>query len=92
MYQVINSAAVLEGSCSSNADTVSSMASESIETSPVIHLVTDAKGNVLHEVHVQMQELPVVDEKSLDQDVSVASLEYPPCILCKEVFLKYFTS
>uniref|UniRef100_A0A663LPR1 Transcription factor E4F1 n=1 Tax=Athene cunicularia TaxID=194338 RepID=A0A663LPR1_ATHCN len=51
-------------------DTVSSIASESIETSPVIHLVTDAKGNVLHEVHVQMQELPVVDAKSLDQDVS----------------------
>ncbi|XP_074775050.1 transcription factor E4F1 isoform X3 [Athene noctua] len=47
---------------------VSSIASESIETSPVIHLVTDAKGNVLHEVHVQMQELPVVDAKSLDQE------------------------
>ncbi|NWH73927.1 E4F1 factor, partial [Piaya cayana] len=56
------------GSCSSNTDTVSSIASESIETSPVIHLVTDAKGNVLHEVHVQMQEVPVVDAKSLDQD------------------------
>ncbi|XP_061850318.1 transcription factor E4F1 isoform X4 [Colius striatus] len=45
-------------------------AGESIEASPVIHLVTDAKGNVLHEVHVQMQELPVVDAKSLDQDQS----------------------
>ncbi|XP_072734808.1 transcription factor E4F1 isoform X2 [Ciconia boyciana] len=33
-------------------------------------LPTDAKGNVLHEVHVQMQELPVVDAKSLDQDQS----------------------
>ncbi|NXU58028.1 E4F1 factor, partial [Turnix velox] len=55
------------GSCSSKADILSSITSESIETSPVIHLVTDAKGNVLHEVHVQMQELPVVDTKSMDQ-------------------------
>uniref|UniRef100_A0A8B9R1Y4 Transcription factor E4F1 n=1 Tax=Anas platyrhynchos TaxID=8839 RepID=A0A8B9R1Y4_ANAPL len=53
---VVNKDDLPAGSCSSNADTVSSMASESIETSPVIHLVTDAKGNVLHEVHVQMQE------------------------------------
>lgn len=30
-----------------------------METSPVIHLVTDAKGTVIHEVHVQMQELPL---------------------------------
>ncbi|XP_032847959.2 transcription factor E4F1 isoform X3 [Tyto alba] len=65
---VVNKDDLPTGSCSSNADTVSSIASESIETSPVIHLVTDAKGNVLHEVHVQMQELPVVDAKSLDQD------------------------
>lgn len=52
----------------------------------MIHLVTDAKGNVLHEVHVQMQELPVVDAKSLDQDVSVISLKYPSHVLRKEVF------
>lgn len=84
--QVIHCASFLEGSCSSNTDTFSSIASESIETSPVIHLVTDAKGNVLHEVHVQMQELPVVDAKSLDQDVSVISLKHPSCVLCKEVF------
>ncbi|NWU07022.1 E4F1 factor, partial [Cephalopterus ornatus] len=58
------------GSCSSNTDTVSSIASESLEASPVIHLVTDAKGNVLHEVHVQMQEVPVVDGKPLDPDQS----------------------
>ncbi|XP_005391495.1 PREDICTED: transcription factor E4F1 isoform X6 [Chinchilla lanigera] len=32
---------------------------EPVETSPVIHLVTDAKGTVIHEVHVQMQELPL---------------------------------
>uniref|UniRef100_A0A8B9S4K0 Transcription factor E4F1 n=1 Tax=Apteryx owenii TaxID=8824 RepID=A0A8B9S4K0_APTOW len=67
---VVNKDDLPAGSCSSNTETVSSIASESIETSPVIHLVTDAKGNVLHEVHVQMQELPVVDAKSLDQDVS----------------------
>uniref|UniRef100_U3J9U9 Transcription factor E4F1 n=1 Tax=Anas platyrhynchos platyrhynchos TaxID=8840 RepID=U3J9U9_ANAPP len=89
---VVNKDDLPAGSCSSNADTVSSMASESIETSPVIHLVTDAKGNVLHEVHVQMQELPVVDEKSLDQEVSVASLEYPPCILCKEPYVCQYCS
>ncbi|XP_029802665.1 transcription factor E4F1 isoform X2 [Suricata suricatta] len=37
----------------------SSVTSEPMETSPVIHLVTDAKGTVIHEVHVQMQELPL---------------------------------
>ncbi|NWX45779.1 E4F1 factor, partial [Steatornis caripensis] len=65
---VVNKDDLPTGSCSTNADAVSSIASESIETSPVIHLVTDAKGNVLHEVHIQMQELPVVDAKSLDQE------------------------
>lgn len=50
---------------------MSSIAGESIEASPVIHLVTDAKGNVLHEVHVQMQGLPMVDAKPLAADVSV---------------------
>lgn len=60
----------LAGPCSSNTDPVSSIASESIEASPVIHLVTDAKGNVLHEVHVQMQELPMMDAKPLEPDVS----------------------
>ncbi|XP_027512193.1 transcription factor E4F1 [Corapipo altera] len=65
---VVNKEDLPSGSCSSNTDTVSSIASESIEASPVIHLVTDAKGNVLHEVHVQMQELPVVDGKPLDPD------------------------
>ncbi|XP_064581735.1 transcription factor E4F1 isoform X1 [Zonotrichia leucophrys gambelii] len=58
----------LAGPCSSTTDTVSSIASESIEASPVIHFVTDAKGNVLHEVHVQMQGLPVVDAKPLEAD------------------------
>ncbi|NXA04006.1 E4F1 factor, partial [Sapayoa aenigma] len=65
---VVNKEDLPSGSCSSNTDTVSSVASKSIEASPVIHLVTDAKGNVLHEVHVQMQELPVVDGKSLDPE------------------------
>ncbi|KAF2988105.1 hypothetical protein EK904_006642 [Melospiza melodia maxima] len=58
----------LAGPCSSTTDTVSSIASESIEASPVIHFVTDAKGNVLHEVHVQMQGLPMVDAKPLEAD------------------------
>ncbi|XP_049624518.1 transcription factor E4F1 isoform X2 [Suncus etruscus] len=37
----------------------SSVTGEPVDTSPVIHLVTDAKGTVIHEVHVQMQELPL---------------------------------
>ncbi|NWI89685.1 E4F1 factor, partial [Pitta sordida] len=67
---VVNKEDLPSGSCSSNPDTVSPVTSESIEASPVIHLVTDAKGNVLHEVHVQMQELPVVDGKPLDPEPS----------------------
>ncbi|XP_034526469.1 transcription factor E4F1 isoform X2 [Ailuropoda melanoleuca] len=49
------------GSGTSTVGTVpsSSVTSEPMETSPVIHLVTDAKGTVIHEVHVQMQELPL---------------------------------
>ncbi|XP_068003019.1 transcription factor E4F1 isoform X3 [Melanerpes formicivorus] len=65
---VVNKDDLPTGSCSSNTETVTSIGGESIEASPVIHLMTDAKGNVLHEVHVQMQELPVVDAKSLGQD------------------------
>ncbi|XP_053412487.1 transcription factor E4F1 isoform X4 [Nycticebus coucang] len=49
------------GSGASTVGTVtsSSATGEPMETSPVIHLVTDAKGTVIHEVHVQMQELPL---------------------------------
>ncbi|XP_010595706.1 transcription factor E4F1 isoform X2 [Loxodonta africana] len=49
------------GSGGASAGTVasSSVTGEPMETSPVIHLVTDAKGTVIHEVHVQMQELPL---------------------------------
>ncbi|KAB1251899.1 Transcription factor E4F1 [Camelus dromedarius] len=49
------------GSGTSTMGTVtsSSVTGEPMETSPVIHLVTDAKGTVIHEVHVQMQELPL---------------------------------
>nr|XP_012802890.1 transcription factor E4F1 isoform X2 [Jaculus jaculus] len=49
------------GSSASTVGTVtaSSVTGEPMETSPVIHLVTDAKGTVIHEVHVQMQELPL---------------------------------
>ncbi|NXR09438.1 E4F1 factor, partial [Semnornis frantzii] len=74
---VVNKDDLPTGSCSSSTDPVTSIASEPIETSPVIHLMTDAKGNVLHEVHVQMQELPVVEAKSLDQDVSPHPEELP---------------
>ena len=51
----------LKGSGASTVGTVtsSSVTGEPMETSPVIHLVTDAKGTVIHEVHVQMQELPL---------------------------------
>lgn len=42
-----------------------------METSPVIHLVTDAKGTVIHEVHVQMQELPL-GMKALTPEVGAA--------------------
>ncbi|XP_047568971.1 transcription factor E4F1 isoform X2 [Lutra lutra] len=51
--------AAQRGSGSSTVGTLpsSSVPGEPMETSPVIHLVTDAKGTVIHEVHVQMQEL-----------------------------------
>ncbi|VCW66336.1 unnamed protein product [Gulo gulo] len=53
--------AAQRGSGSSTTGTVSSSSvpADPMETSPVIHLVTDAKGTVIHEVHVQMQELPL---------------------------------
>ncbi|XP_038182877.1 transcription factor E4F1 isoform X2 [Arvicola amphibius] len=48
------------GSSASTVGTVtSSVTGDPMESSPVIHLVTDAKGTVIHEVHVQMQELPL---------------------------------
>ncbi|XP_060116712.1 transcription factor E4F1 [Heteronotia binoei] len=55
---------------SSSTQTVSSLVAQSLDSSPVIRLVTDAKGNVLHEVHVQMQELPAAVAKSPDQESS----------------------
>ncbi|XP_072838433.2 transcription factor E4F1 [Pogona vitticeps] len=63
-------------SCSPDA-VPSSLAPPSMESSPVIHLVTDAKGNVLHEVHVQMQELPISEAKALTQEPSNPE-ELPP--------------
>ncbi|XP_035303091.1 transcription factor E4F1 isoform X2 [Cricetulus griseus] len=57
---VVGKEEVPAGSSASPVGTVtSSVAGEPMETSPVIHLVTDAKGTVIHEVHVQMQELPL---------------------------------
>lgn len=50
------------------------MATQPADSSPVIHLVTDAKGNVLHEVHVRMQELPITEAKSPDTEVGAVPL------------------
>ncbi|XP_038618174.1 transcription factor E4F1 [Tachyglossus aculeatus] len=47
------------GSGEVGSEVAPSLGGEPVEASPVIHLVTDAKGHVIHEVHVQMQELPV---------------------------------
>ncbi|XP_059548754.1 transcription factor E4F1 isoform X3 [Myotis daubentonii] len=68
--------------------TSSSVIGEPMETSPVIHLVTDAKGTVIHEVHVQMQELPL-GMKALTPEVaheaSVVSRTHL-CPQCSETF------
>ncbi|XP_054850643.1 transcription factor E4F1 [Eublepharis macularius] len=74
---VVSKEDINSGPGSSNAQAVSSVATQSLDSSPIIRLVTDAKGNVLHEVHVQMQELPVGEAKSLDQEPSSPE-ELPP--------------
>ncbi|XP_041532349.1 transcription factor E4F1 isoform X6 [Microtus oregoni] len=60
---VVGKEEVPAGQLGSSASTVGSVTSsvtgDPMESSPVIHLVTDAKGTVIHEVHVQMQELPL---------------------------------
>ncbi|CAO2642163.1 Transcription factor E4F1 [Lemmus lemmus] len=57
---VVGKEEVPAGSSASTVGTVtSSVTGDPMESSPVIHLVTDAKGTVIHEVHVQMQELPL---------------------------------
>lgn len=67
----------------------SSVTGEPIETSPVIHLVTDAKGTVIHEVHVQMQELPL-GMKTLAPEVwATGGPGGPLCLLparCQSLF------
>ncbi|XP_027718959.1 transcription factor E4F1 isoform X3 [Vombatus ursinus] len=86
---VVSKEDVPPGSSDSNTETVTAITSESIETTPpVIHLVTDDKGTVIHEVHVQMQELPV-DVKTLAQEADPAPQSgYPQysCPQCVEVF------
>ncbi|XP_062999228.1 transcription factor E4F1 isoform X2 [Elgaria multicarinata webbii] len=67
---VVSKEDIATGSNNSSSEAVPTLAAQSVESSPVIHLVTDAKGNVLHEVHVQMQELPISEAKSLDQESS----------------------
>ncbi|XP_044771513.1 transcription factor E4F1 isoform X4 [Neomonachus schauinslandi] len=66
------------GSGTSTVGTVpsSSVTGEPMETSPVIHLVTDAKGTVIHEVHVQMQELPL-GMKTLAPEVPRTPRSFP---------------
>ncbi|KAK9393324.1 transcription factor E4F1 [Crotalus adamanteus] len=73
---VVSKEDVGSGASSSSSEAVPSLAAPSLEASPVIHLVTDAKGNVLHEVHVQMQELPVSETKAMGQESS--NLELSP--------------
>ncbi|XP_072798562.1 transcription factor E4F1 isoform X3 [Vicugna pacos] len=78
------------GSGTSTMGTVtsSSVTGEPMETSPVIHLVTDAKGTVIHEVHVQMQELPL-GMKALAPEVASETSAVPrthPCPQCSETF------
>ncbi|XP_063573576.1 transcription factor E4F1 isoform X10 [Pongo abelii] len=67
----------------------SSVTGEPIETSPVIHLVTDAKGTVIHEVHVQMQELPLGMKALAPEQVASEASAVPrthPCPQCSETF------
>ncbi|XP_028008794.2 transcription factor E4F1 isoform X3 [Eptesicus fuscus] len=63
--------------------TSSSVIGEPMETSPVIHLVTDAKGTVIHEVHVQMQELPL-GMKALTPEVANEASVVPRTHLCPQ--------
>lgn len=74
----------LKGSGTSTVGTVpsSSVTGEPMETSPVIHLVTDAKGTVIHEVHVQMQELPL-GMKTLAPEVRAGRGEWPLSAQCQ---------
>ncbi|XP_077172945.1 transcription factor E4F1 [Paroedura picta] len=74
---VVSKEDAVSGSSSSTTQTVSPLAAPSLDSSPVIRLVTDAKGNVLHEVHVQMQELSVAVAQSPDQEPS-SPAELPP--------------
>lgn len=69
---LLRSATFPKGSSNSNPEALPSLATQSADSSPVIHLVTDAKGNVLHEVHVRMQELPIAEAKSPDTEVGAA--------------------
>nr|XP_028562750.1 transcription factor E4F1 [Podarcis muralis] len=67
---VVSKEDLAAGSNDSTVEAVPLLAAQSVESPPVIHLVTDAKGNVLHEVHVQVQELPITEEKLLGQEPS----------------------
>ncbi|KAG8433296.1 hypothetical protein GDO86_017544 [Hymenochirus boettgeri] len=57
----------------------SQLVSNAVEDSPAIHLLTYAKGNILHEVHVQVQESQPIsfieeDAGAVDEELSSDSL------------------
>ncbi|KAM8961594.1 transcription factor E4F1 isoform 1-T1 [Pelodytes ibericus] len=54
-----------EETYSKMSDTSSQMASDDMDSSPVIRLVTDPEGNILHEVHVQVQSLEIQTESEV---------------------------
>ncbi|XP_069503449.1 transcription factor E4F1 isoform X2 [Ambystoma mexicanum] len=64
------------GVSSSSTEVISALASDSIDGSPLIRLLTDAKGNVLHEVHVKMQEFPICP-KSTSNEASSSEMLMP---------------
>ncbi|XP_035876916.1 transcription factor E4F1 isoform X3 [Phyllostomus discolor] len=74
------------GSGASTVETItsSSVIGETMETSPVIHLVTDAKGTVIHEVHVQMQELPLGVKALAPEQVANEASAVPRTHLCPQ--------
>lgn len=54
----------------------------------MIHLVTDAKGTVIHEVHVQMQELPL-GMKALAPEVRAGQGSGLCASLCPGLWLQW---
>uniref|UniRef100_A0A8C5QRN2 Transcription factor E4F1 n=1 Tax=Leptobrachium leishanense TaxID=445787 RepID=A0A8C5QRN2_9ANUR len=61
------------------------LASNGIDCSPVIRLVTDTNGNLFHEVHVQVQSLEIQTTSQTDGAV-IHEDERFPCSQCGEIF------